>query len=41
VFDHKRRLEVSATSIWGIKKARFNAVDYGVIVGSTWAQAHT
>lgn len=41
LFDHKRRLEVSAMSIWGLKKSRFNGIDYGVIVGSTWAQAHT
>ncbi len=41
VFDHKRRLEVSALAVWGIKKARFNSIDYGVIVGSTYANAHT
>lgn len=41
LFDHKRRLEVSALSIWGMKKTRFNSVDYGVIVGSTYAAAHT
>jgi N4-gp56 family major capsid protein len=41
LFDHKRRLEVSAWSIWGLKKARFNSVDYSTIVGSTYAAAHT
>lgn len=41
LFDHKRRLEVSALSIWGLKKTRFNGVDYGVIVTSTYAAAHT
>jgi hypothetical protein len=41
VFDHKRRLEVSALSIWGAKKTRFNGTDYGVIVGSSYAAAHT
>lgn len=41
LFDHKRRLEVSAWSIWGLKKTRFNSVDYGTIVGSTYAAAHT
>lgn len=41
LFDHKRRLEVSALSIWGLKKTRFNNIDYGVIVGSTYAVAHT
>jgi len=24
-----------------MKKARFNSVDYGTVVISTWAQAHT
>ena len=41
LFDHKRRLEVSAWSILGIKKTSFNAVDYGTIVVSTYAVAHT
>jgi hypothetical protein len=41
VFDHKRRLEVSALGVWGLKKTRFNSVDYGVIVTSTYAAAHT
>lgn len=41
LFDHKRRLEVSALSVWGIKKTRFNSVDYGVIVMSTYGAAHT
>lgn len=41
LLDHKRKLEVSAWSIFGMKKARFNSVDYGTVVISTWAQAHT
>jgi N4-gp56 family major capsid protein len=41
LFDHKRRLEVSAWSIWGLKKTRFNSIDYGTIVVSTYAAAHT
>lgn len=41
LFDHKRRLEVSALSIWGMKKTRFNSVDYGTVVMSTYAAAHT
>lgn len=41
LLDHKRKLEVSAWSIWGLKKARFNSVDYGTIVVSTYAAAHT
>lgn len=41
LLDHKRKLEVSAWSIWGLKKARFNSVDYGTVVVSTYAAAHT
>ena len=41
LFDHKRRLEVSSLKIYGIKKARFNSVDYGTVVMSTYAAAHT
>jgi hypothetical protein len=41
LFDHKRRLEVSAWSIWGLKKAQFNAVDFGTVVVGTYAAAHT
>jgi Protein of unknown function (DUF4043) len=41
LFDHKRRLEVSSLKIYGIKKARFNAIDYGTVVLSTYAAAHT
>lgn len=41
LFDHRRRLEVSGLSIFGIKKTRYNSNDYGVVVGSTWAAAHT
>lgn len=41
LFDHRRRLEVSALSIWGLKKARFNSIDYGTVVLSTYAAAHT
>lgn len=41
VFDHKRRLEVSGWSIWGMKKTRFNSTDYGTIVLSSYAAAHT
>lgn len=40
VFDHKRRLEVSAWSIMGCKKTRFNSKDFGVIVIPTYAAAH-
>lgn len=41
LFDHKRRLEVSAWTIWGLKKSRYNSTDYGTIVVSTYAAAHT
>lgn len=41
LFDHKRRLEVSAWTIHGIKKTRYNSVDYGAMVVSTYAAAHT
>ncbi len=35
--DHERKLEVGAWSIWGLKKTRFNSVDFGVITVSTYA----
>lgn len=36
LLDHKRKLEVSAWSVWGMKKAQFNSVDHGVLVISTY-----
>jgi N4-gp56 family major capsid protein len=41
LFDHKRRLEISALTIHGIKKTRYNSVDYGTVVISTYAAAAT
>ena len=41
MFDHKRRLEVSAWTIHGLKKTVYNAVDYGTVVVSTYGAAHT
>lgn len=41
LFDHKRRLEVSAWTIHGLKKTQFNSVDYGTVVVSTYSVAHT
>lgn len=41
LFDHKRRLEVSAWSIFGLKKTRFNSIDFGTVVVTTYAAAHT
>ena len=38
-FDYKNKLGVEAGMIWGIKKAVFNAVDFGTIVISTHAEA--
>lgn len=37
LLDHKRNLEVSAWSIWGLKKAVFNSTDHGVVVVSTYS----
>ena len=39
LLDHKRKLEVLATSIFGLKKTQFNSADYGVITISTYAAA--
>ena len=41
LFDHKRRLEVSAWSIFGMKKTVFNSTDFGTVVVATYAAAHT
>lgn len=41
LFDHKRRLEVSAWTIHGIKKTQYNSVDYGTVVVSTYSVQHT
>jgi N4-gp56 family major capsid protein len=41
LFDHKRRLEVSAWTIHGLKKTTYNSLDYGTVVVSTFAAAHT
>lgn len=41
LFDHKRRMEVSAWTIHGLKKTRYNSVDYGTVVVSTYSVAHT
>ncbi len=39
LLDHKRLLEVSAWSIWGMKKVQFNSADFGTVVISTYATA--
>ncbi len=41
LFDHKRRLEVSAWTIHGLKKTAYNSTDYGTIVVATYAVPHT
>jgi len=37
LYDHKRRLEVSVWSIFGMKKTRFNSTDFGTVVIPTYA----
>lgn len=41
LFDYERELGVSAQSIFGLKKTRFNSVDFGTIVISSYAAKHT
>jgi N4-gp56 family major capsid protein len=36
LLDHKRKLEVSAWSVFGMKKAQFNSIDHGILVISTY-----
>jgi N4-gp56 family major capsid protein len=40
LFDHKRRMEVSAWTIMGLKKTVYNATDFGTIVISTYASTN-
>lgn len=37
LLDHKRKLEVSAWAIWGLKKTVYDSVDYGTVVISTYS----
>lgn len=39
LLDHKRKLEVSAWAIWGLKKTVFDSKDFGTVVVSTYAAA--
>ncbi len=41
LFDHKRRMEISAMTIHGMKKTRYNGLDYGTVVVSSYAAAST
>jgi N4-gp56 family major capsid protein len=40
LLDHKRKLEVSVMSIFGMKKTRFNGTDFGTVVVSSYAAPH-
>jgi N4-gp56 family major capsid protein len=39
LFDYGNQLGVSAGMIWGLKKSRFNSIDFGTIVMATHAEA--
>jgi N4-gp56 family major capsid protein len=39
LLDHKRKLEIAAAAILGLKKTRFNSADFGTVVISTYAAA--
>ena len=41
LFDYGNSLGVAAGSIWGFNKCQFNSEDFGAIVCSTYAVAHT
>lgn len=41
LFDYGNQLGVSAAKIWGAKKSQFNSQDFGTIVVSTYAVAHS
>jgi len=41
LFDYKNQLGVGAGCIWGMKKSVFNSEDFGAIVVSSYAVAHT
>ena len=37
LFDHERELELGAWSVWGLKKCKFNGIDFGTVTISTYA----
>ena len=39
-FDYEEQLGVQAKSIWGMKKTRFNSLDYASVVLASYAVAH-
>lgn len=41
LIDHKRKLEVSILTMWGLKKTVFDSADFGTVVVSSYAAAHT
>lgn len=41
LLDHKRKMEVSVFSMLGMKKTVFDSADFGTVVMSTYAAAHT
>lgn len=41
LFDHKRKMEVSVMSIWGMKKIQFASTDANTVVVSSYAAKHT
>lgn len=41
LIDHKRRLEVSTFTIWGLTKNQYDSTDFGTVVVSSYAAAHT
>jgi N4-gp56 family major capsid protein len=41
LIDHKRRLEVSIMCMYGMKKTQFDSEDFGTVVVSSYAAAHT
>lgn len=40
-FDYGRELGISAQGLFGLKKAQFNSQDFGTVVVSTYAAAHS
>lgn len=41
LIDHKRKLEVSMLTLWGMKKTKYDSQDFGSVVVSSYAAPHT
>lgn len=41
LFDHKRKMEISVMTIWGLKKCVFASTDANTVVVSSYAAKHT